>query len=60
MVIYEVCLMREGLTQTSLYFCKHNNGTCMLDNNLSGEAMATKVLGTINGRLKLLQRKQNF
>ena len=33
---------------------------CILDNNLSGEAMATKVLGTINGRLKFLYRKQNF
>ena len=33
---------------------------CILDNNLSGEAMATKVLGTINGRLKFLYRKPKF
>ena len=33
---------------------------CIIDNNLSGEAMATRVLGTINGRLKFLYRKQNF
>ena len=33
---------------------------CILDNNLSGEAMATKVLGTINGRLKFLYREQKF
>ena len=33
---------------------------CILDNNLSGEVMATKVLGTINGRLKFLSRKQKF
>ena len=28
--------------------------------NLSGEPMATKVLGLVNGRLKLLYRKQRF
>ena len=33
---------------------------CILDNNLSGVAMATKVLGTINGGLKFLYRKQKF
>ena len=33
---------------------------CILYNNLSGVAMATKVLGTINGRLKFLYRKQKF
>ena len=33
---------------------------CILDNNLSGESMATKVLGLINGRLKFLYRKQRF
>ena len=33
---------------------------CILDNNLSGEAMAPKVLGTIKGRPKFLYRKQNF
>ena len=41
----------------------HSNGTymgCILDNNVSGEAMDTKVLGTINGRLKFQYRKQNF
>ena len=32
----------------------------ILDNNLSGESMATKVLGIINGRLKFLYRKQRF
>ena len=33
---------------------------CILDNNLSGESMATKVLGLVNGRLKFLYRKQSF
>ena len=33
---------------------------CILDNNLSGESMATKVLELINGRLKFLYRKQRF
>ena len=33
---------------------------CILDNKLSGVAMATKVLGKINGRLKFLCRKQKF
>ena len=33
---------------------------CTLDNNLSGESMATNVLTKINGRLKFLYRKQNF
>ena len=33
---------------------------CILDNNLSGELMATKVLGLVNGRLKFLYRKQRF
>ena len=33
---------------------------CILDNNLSGSSMATKVLGKINGRLKFLYRKQSF
>ena len=33
---------------------------CILDNNLSGESMATKVLGLVNGRLKFLYRKQRF
>ena len=32
----------------------------ILDNNLSGETMASKVLGKINGRLKFLYRKQHF
>ena len=32
----------------------------ILDNNLSGESMASNVLGKINGRLKFLYRKQNF
>ena len=31
-----------------------------LDENLSGESMATKMLGKINGKLKFLYRKQNF
>ena len=42
---------------------QHNNVTylgCILDNNLSGEFMATKVLGLVNGRLKFLYRKQRF
>ena len=32
----------------------------ILDQNMSGESMATKVLGKINGRLKFLYRKQSF
>ena len=32
----------------------------VLDENLSGESMATKMLGKINGKLKFLYRKQNF
>ena len=33
---------------------------CTLDRTLSGDAMATKTLGKINGRLKFLYRKQGF
>ena len=33
---------------------------CLLDEDLSGESMATKVLGKINGRLKFLHRKSSF
>ena len=33
---------------------------CILDQNMSGESMASKVLGKINGRLKFLYRKQSF
>ena len=33
---------------------------CLLDENLSGESMATKMLGKINGKLKFLYRKQNY
>jgi len=33
---------------------------CILDQNMSGESMATRVLGKINGRLKFLFRKQTF
>ena len=33
---------------------------CILDENQSGESMATRILGKINGRLRLLYRKQNF
>ena len=33
---------------------------CILDQNMSGESMATKVLGKINGRLRFLYRKQSF
>ena len=33
---------------------------CILDDCLSGEPMATKVLGKINSRLKFLYRKQSF
>ena len=42
---------------------QHNNVTylrCILDNNLSEDPMATKVLGLVNGRLKFLSRKQRF
>ena len=33
---------------------------CILDNDLSGESMATKVLKLVNNRLKFLYRKQKF
>ena len=33
---------------------------CILDNSLSGESMATKLLGLVNGRLKFLHWKQRF
>ena len=33
---------------------------CLLDEDLSGESMAIKVLGKINGRLKFLYRKNEF
>ena len=33
---------------------------CILDNDLSGESMATKVLSLVNNRLKFLYRKQKF
>ena len=33
---------------------------CILGENLSGESMATRMLGKINGKLKFLYRKQNF
>ena len=33
---------------------------CILDENLSWESMATRMLGKINGKLKFLYRKQNF
>ena len=33
---------------------------CILDNDLSGESMATKVLRLVNNRLKFLYRKQKF
>ena len=33
---------------------------CILDDCLSGESMATKVLGKINGRLQFLYRKHSF
>ena len=33
---------------------------CILDNDLSGESMVSKVLSLINGRLKFLYRKQKF
>ena len=39
---------------------QHNNLVCIVDNNLSGEPMATKLLGPVNGRLKFLHRKQRF
>lgn len=34
--------------------------SCILDENVSGESMATKTLGKINDRLRFLYRKQNF
>ena len=42
---------------------KHTSVTCLgciFDENLSGESMATRTLGKINGRLRFLFRKQNF
>ena len=33
---------------------------CILDEDLSGESMATKVIGKINGRIKFLYRKNKF
>ena len=33
---------------------------CILDENLSGESMATRILSKINGRLRFLYRKQHF
>ena len=33
---------------------------CILDNDLSGQSMATKVLGKISSRLKFLYRKQSY
>ena len=33
---------------------------CVLDEDLSGESMATKVMGNINGRIKFLYRKNRF
>ena len=42
---------------------QHTNVTylgCLLDEDLSGESMANKVLGKINGRLKFLYRKSEF
>ena len=33
---------------------------CILDNDLSGESMTTKVLSLVNNRLKFLYRKQKF
>ena len=33
---------------------------CVLDEDLSGESMATKVIGKINGRIKFLYRKNRF
>ena len=33
---------------------------CILDNNLSGESMASNALSKINGRLKFLYRNHNF
>ena len=33
---------------------------CVLDENLSGESMATRTLSKINGRLRFLYVKQNF
>ena len=33
---------------------------CVLDENLSGKSMATKMLGKISGKLKFLYRKQSF
>ena len=33
---------------------------CILDNDLSGESMASNALSKINGRLKFLYRNQNY
>ena len=33
---------------------------CILDNKMSGNPMASKVLGKINGKIKFLYRKHSF
>ena len=52
----------KNQTDLDIKYCdikikQHNKVTylgCILDSNLSGESMATKVLGLVNGRLKFL------
>ena len=41
-------------------YCRVTYLGCILDNILSGEHMAAKVLNTVNNRLKFLYRKQKF
>lgn len=33
---------------------------CVLDNNLSGESMACKVLGKVNARIKCIDRNGSY
>ena len=65
----------RDLTNNVLYYVKsighigrvliqmHNKITylgCILDDNLSGESMASKLLNKAGGRLNLLYRKESF
>lgn len=56
-------LNKLGIKRGDVEIKQYSNVTylgCVLDQNLSGESMVTKVLGKISGRLKFLYRKQSF
>ena len=47
----------------NIQFKQHSKVTylgCILDDTMSGESMALKVINKINSRLKLLHRKNQF